>query len=449
MSELKAFVDCIQACESTTKKDPKIEAISKLDKIGQTLVYEAQNPFRVFGVKKYNKPKNYALQDAPAANFFSLLECLQNRQLTGNNARAAVENTLALYTENTAKYLARVLDKDLKAGFSESTVNKVFPNLVPVFDIMLAQKVDEKFVWFYPVQAEYKMDGTRLIAYVENGVVTYFSRSGKPSDFCNGLFDEELLDMAKYVGESIVVDGECLGENFTETLNAKSSDNDDAKAKLKFFAFDYMTRAEWIAQQTNDVQSVRTEKLANIIKIRDYKKIIKSRTQICYNYEEVRAFFNLALDEKFEGLILKRLDAHYEWGRSKSWYKWKPVYEYDLTITGVYEGREGSKNEGRMGGFNCEGTDENGNFIQTNVGSLQVGKKGGWLDSFIAQLARQEGIDLNQVSNDEFFRTYVWNHPNEFIGRTAQLEAQELSKSADSDSYSLRFPVLVLFREDK
>ncbi len=445
-----SFVECIKALESTTKKEPKITALKELDIVGQRLVYEALNPYRVFGVKKYPKIKQYSNQDESAELFFDLLDKLHNRDLTGNAARDAVVNILSSYTEDSAKYLARVLDKDLKAGVSETTVNKVFADLVPVFDVMLAQKVDEKYKWFYPCQAEYKMDGTRLIAVTENGATTYYSRSGKPSDFCNGLFDEELADLENYIGEPIVVDGECLGDNFTETLNAKGEDAHEAKAKLRFFAFDYMTLKEWKAQQTVNKQSVRTEKLDNFIKVRQYKKIVKSKTKVCYDKRELFEFYNLALAEKFEGLILKDPNAQYEWGRSKSWAKWKPIIDVDLEITGIYEGKKGTKNEGRMGGFECKGTDENGNYIETDVGSLKVGKKGCWFDGFIKKLAQEQGVDLNAVSNDEFFRTYVWEHKNEFIGKTLMIEAQELCMAENRENvYSLRFPVANMLRDDK
>ena len=444
-------IDTIYNLELTASGNEKQKIIidSQLTDIDLMLVHYALNPFFVFGIKKITLPNKFAEFDETFDFFIALLDDLRFRKITGNAARDAVTRVLSLYTDRTADILIRILKKDLKCGTSEVTWNKLFPNLVPVFDVMLASKVDAKYKWPFPIQAEYKMDGTRLIAITENGITSYFSRSGKPSDFCNGLFDEELADLEKYVGQPIVVDGEALGDNFTETLNAKSSDNDAAKAKLRFFAFDYMTLAEWKTQQGTKSQKTRTAELKNMIEIRGYKKIVKSKTLLCHNMDEVTAFYRQALDDHFEGLILKDPEALYEWGRSKAWYKWKPVFDFDLKVVGIYEGREGTKNEGRMGGFELEGTDENGNFIRTNCGSLQVGKKGEWLDTYIAKLAAEEGVDLNEVSNDEFFRTYVWKNKEKFIGRTVQVEAQELSKSEASEDYSLRFPVLVMFRSDK
>ena len=454
------FAKAIIKAEGESKKEPKFAALSGLSEDAQRAAMEALNPYRVFGVKKYPKPKSYSQVDADSSVFFKLLDNLHNRVLTGNAARDAVTETLSLYTEETAEILARILNKDLKCGATSTTFNKLYPNLVPEFDVKLAVKIDSKYKWKFPCQGEYKMDGTRLISITENGNTSYFSRSGKPSDFCNGLFDEELADFERFVGEPIVVDGEALARSFTETLNAKGSTNDEAKSFLRFYAFDYMTLREWKQQQTNDIQEVRSEKLANIISVRQYQKIIKSKQRKLHNMEEAFEFYNEALNDKFEGLIIKDLDSHYIWGRDKSWAKWKPVLDFDLQIVGVYEGREGTKNVGKLGGFNLSGFDENKNKIETNCGSLQIGVKDGPLDLYIQELAKLIGVDLatasidsegnpSRMSNDEFFRTYVWEHQDEFIGRTVQIEAQEMSLAEGQDVYSLRFPVLKMFRDDK
>lgn len=467
-----SFVEAIKACEITNKREPKMEALRSLDLSGELLIKEALDPYRVFGIKKWPKIKTFSEVDPGAELFIDLLDDLHSRNLTGNAARDAVVLTLASYTEESARYLARVLDKNLKCGITETTVNKVFPGLVPTFEVMLAEKVDAKYKFTFPCQAEYKMDGARLIAICDQGVVSYFSRAGKPSDFCNGLFDDEIKDFEQYVGEPIILDGEVLGDNFIETINAKSGDNDGAKQKLNFYVFDVMRLAEWEAQDCLVPQWSRSRFLENIISVRQYKKLIKSCEKTCETMEELREFYNQALADGFEGLILKDPDGLYEFGRSKFWVKWKPIIDVDLTITGIYEGKAGTKNEGKLGGFNVKGYDENGNYIETNVGSLKLGVKGAPLDLFIQQLIKDNNLPtevsrpelifnekfseyvlitmVRQLSNDEIFRSYVFEHPEEFIDRTLQIEAQELSATSDRpDVYSLRFPVGVMIRDDK
>ena len=74
----------------------------------------------------------------------------------------------------------RILIQDLRCGVSVKTVNGVKKDTVPVFGCMLAhdgakhpKKIKgECFV-------EYKYDGVRVIAIVQNGSATYIAETGK------------------------------------------------------------------------------------------------------------------------------------------------------------------------------------------------------------------------------------------------------------------------------
>lgn len=416
---MKTFVQAISTAERFSTKKEKFAALEGMDKDGQRLVAEALDPYRVFGVKKYDWPKHFCLKDAEFKHFFELLNKLHSRELTGNAARVAVNGVLSLYTEKTAKYLARVLNKDLDCGANESTFNKIYPGLVPTFSVMLASKVDEKYKWEFPCIAEAKYDGTRLIAVVDDGVVEYFSRSGKPSDFCNGLFDDELIKLSKHCKCNIVVDGEALASNFTETLNAKGSKGDEAKNNLRFYVFDIMTLAEWKSQNPLYQQVDRSNILEKLVKELKLQKIVKSKHRDINDLKEAKAFYEEMLAEGYEGLIIKKNNGLYEFDRSKNWAKWKPVLDFDLKIVGVFEGK--GRLAGSLGGFYLHGKDENGNVIETSVGS-----------------------GFSDEQRDEF-----WKNQKKYVGKIAMLEAQEMSKSKNSETYSLRFPVFVKIRTDK
>ena len=414
---MKTFVEAIKQAEKFSTKKEKFAALTGMDKDGQRLVREALDPYRVFGVRKYDAPSKFNSEDASFAKFFNLLDKLHARTLTGNAARSAVTETLSCYTRETAKYLARVINKDCDCGANESTFNKIYPGLVPTFEVMLASKIDEKYKWEFPCIAEAKYDGTRLIAVCENGVVEYFSRSGKPSDFCNGLFDEELAKMEKRVGAPIVLDGEALASDFTETLNAKGSKGVDAKKALRFYAFDIMFLSEWKLQKCERKQAVRSAIVEALVNELGLKLIKKSKHKTIRNLAEAKAFYNEMLAEGFEGLIIKKPNALYEFDRSKSWAKWKPVLDFDLKIVGMFEGK--GRLAGTCGGFYLKGKDENGNVIETSVGS-------GFSDEARAAFWKKDPT-----------------------GKIAMVEAQEMSKSKNSETYSLRFPVFIKIRDDK
>ena len=471
MTAITNFVEVVETLEETNKLAERMKILGYADDAAKTLIHEALSPYRVFGVKKYDKPTEYGTAPYKViGDVVNVLDELATRELSGNAAREAVTDMLSWFPERESKVLARVIGKDLKCGCGDTIINKVFPGLVPVFDVMLAEKVDKKFKWKFPVIADAKLDGQRVIAMCEDGIVNYFSRAGKPSDFCNGLFDDELVAIEKHLGYPVVLDGEVMADSYIQTMNAKKSGDGGKTGKdnLRLNAFDYCSLAAWTNGTFVVNNTDRINSLDSILSDLKLSKIVPVLRKTCNDMDELREFYRYVLDLGYEGLILKDPFAMYEKKRSKAWTKWKPTYQADLKIVGLYEGREGTKNVGKLGGFNLEGEDENGNRIVTNCGSIQVGKNE-VLRQWIIEKAEELGVPLgnqnavvsteeesddgNDVSavmnTDQFFRWYVWTHQDEFIGKTAQIEYQELSKAENSDTFSLRFPTFQFVRDDK
>lgn len=471
----KTLAEAVYAAESTTKKALIADALSGLRPADQNLLLATFNPYVVYGIRKYDWPKAFASVDPLDADgktsydaFTKLLSNLSTRMITGNAAKFAVTATLGLYTEKTAKILARVLNRDLDCGAGRDTFQKIYPSLnIPSFELMLAGKIDEiaeettlskklkkvvltseillsKYGLSFPVQAEAKYDGNRLLAMVENGVIEYLARSGRPSDFCDGLFDEELLKIEKEIGP-FVLDGEVLARSFQETMNAKAESGDSAKAALRFFAFDFMTLAEWKARNCSKVQHVRSTELSTLIAKLGLTKIVKSKQKICNSISELREFYAEVLADGMnddgtlnglgEGLIIKAMHGTYEWERSsvvkdgrgpnskivKSvfWVKWKPVLDLDLTMVGWEPGK--GRLSKTIGKILLKGTDENGREIEARCGS---------------------GL------NDKM-RDYIFNNLDKCMGSVVMIECQEISLAQNATIFSARFPVFMKFRDDK
>lgn len=444
---MKSFADAILSAEQIATKKEKYAALSGLKGHDLLLIEECFNPYRVFGIRKWNKPPVYANIDPGFEQFFKLLDALASRQLSGNAARDAVTAILGFYTEQTASILERVIKKDLECGASAETFVKIYPELnIPSFDLMLAAKIEEKaegknaltteilakkYKLNFPVLAESKYDGNRLIAIVEKGDVKYLSRSGKPSDYCAGLFDDELRQIETHFGEPMVIDGEALANSFQETMNAKGSKGSDAKANLKFYSFDIMTLKNWKDRNwaRAGLQSDRSTLLAETINTLGLTKIIKSKFKICFSIEELRAFYAEVLADGLnvdgtlnglgEGLIIKNVNGVYEWDRSKFWYKWKPVIDLDLQIIGFELGNGRLANT--IGTLLLSGEDENGRKIEARCGS-----------------------GLNDL-----MREYILNNQAKLLGKTVMIEAQEVCIAQGSETYSARFPIFIKIRDDK
>ena len=85
----------------------------------------ALNPLHTFGVKQVPIKKGDG-QGLPWTAFVELQGKLATRELTGHAARDAIQLAMDVATEEQWNgWYRRILIKDMRAGFSESTVNKV------------------------------------------------------------------------------------------------------------------------------------------------------------------------------------------------------------------------------------------------------------------------------------------------------------------------------------
>jgi ATP-dependent DNA ligase len=435
---LSNFVQVITSCQSAGgagKKAVIQEALAAADTVTRSLIWYALNPYITFGVRKWDKPATYASTCPSVDAFLVLLKALGNRELSGNAAAAAVTYTLALYPAEVARLLELVIEKDLAAGFSDETFNKVWKGKnvsfasIPTFDVMLADKCDDPEEFLerlkFPAQADWKYDGNRCIAFVKEGQpVECRARSGKVSEHLNGLFDEDLLRLRDHLGYDFVLDGEAFASDFTETMNAKKSDNDGAKQALRLRAFFLMPLSDWMAQKTTITMRANREQLGAALEAVRAVKVILSEGREVRDYAEMVTYCNEVIDtHKQEGLIIKNWDAVYQWDRTIDWCKVKRMYDVDARVVAWYPGRKKSRLESTCGGITVEGRDEHGRPFRTNVGS-------GFTDEMRAHIAA--------------------NFDDIYEGSTAVITYQEMSKAKGSDIHALRFPVVKqLLRDDK
>lgn len=457
------FVEVLKECETAGGAGSKKviqAALAKLDDTGRRLLSYTMDPYKTFGVKKFDMPKTFSDKDPEDISpLFRLLDDLASRDLTGNAARGSVTTALSNFTEESAKYLARVIDKDPKGGFSADTFNYVhlakstgstvdavkkliekngigpfrelpcYAELIPTWDQQLAEKCEneEEFETYvtFPCQADIKYDGNRQFAFVREGQpVDYRARGGKVSEHLNGVFDAELLKMRAEFGQDFVLDGETMAATFTETQNAKKSGADTSG--LIFRAFFIMPLTDWVAQKTTITNRTSRNLLSNLLK--DTKRILLTEGKIVNSYHEMTEYCNKVIDDttkkksEREGLILKDLEAVYEWGRSYAWVKVKRFYDVDARFISFYAGRKGSRLEDTVGGANCVAFLESGERVEFNVGS---------------------GFSDEQ-------RADAKANPAKWLAATHVVRYQEISKAKGKEFRSLRFCTLEqAFRDDK
>jgi DNA ligase-1 len=421
------IIECERAQGAGTKETIKA-ALVKADETAKKLIRYALDPYLVFGVRKYDEPTPSAV-DSPDAytNYFTVLDMLAARKITGDAARDAVTSALSLFSAENIPYVSRIIDKDLKAGFSADTVNKIFKNLVPTFEVMLADKCEtpEEFMEKiqFPCLAQHKYDGNRTIAIVRKNSVEYRARSGKISEHLNGLFDFDLGKIRDLLGYDYVLDGEAFASDFTETMNAKKEGNDEAKAALRLRAFFVMPLNDWIAQKTKITMEHNHHFIKEILRFTECAKVLPCDGRQVESYADMVAYCNEVIDaHKQEGLILKNYGAVYQWDRTIDWCKVKRMWDVDARIVDWYKGKPKSRLENTCGGIVVEGRDEKNQPFRSNVGS-------GFSDDVRDDIAK--------------------NFEAKYKNKTAVITCQEITKAKGSDLFSLRFPIYNYVRDDK
>jgi len=400
------------------------EAIIEREKDNTELLEGIQlalSPYITFGVKKVPSFSGPDGQGLPWEAFKELCELLATRQLTGDDARSAIE--LALSASTSAQWndwYRRILIKDLRCGVSEKTVNKIVKGAVPVFECMLAHDGANHEKKIKGVKLlEPKLDGVRCVTIVDYSArtVVQYTRNGKVLENFSHITDS-LLTHIDDLGRSYVLDGEVVSDSFQTLMKQVHRKDDVQSGDARLMLFDMIPLSEFKEGKSTLGQRRRTNLLRSFKSTCDKCGNIDIIPQIEVNLDEMvgevqfKEFNKEAIEKGFEGIMIKDPNAMYECKRSASWLKMKPFIEVSLTVLETEEGT--GKNEGKMGALVCEGT-EDGKLIKVNVGS-------GFTDE----------------DRDEFWSCKV-------DGQVVEVRADAITQNQDG-TYSLRFPRFLRFR---
>ena len=375
------------------------------------------DPLVTFGVKQVPTTDT----DGPGVGwdlFNSLADKLIARDLTGHAARDAIQ-TIADHStiEQWNDWYRRILIKDLRCGTGAKLINKVQKDTIPLFGCMLAHdgaKHPKKIAGKCFI--EYKYDGVRVIAIVQNGDATLYSRNGKLLE--NFPHINEALSRSEF--EGLVFDGEVMSEDF-QTLMKQVHRKEGAQTEDSYLAvFDMLTIDEFNAGYTPMTAFERRERLISYQPLFSYRLQLVDAVMLDLDTDDGQASFKAmnkqALAEGYEGLMIKPIDQGYKCKRSHAWLKIKPFIEVTLKVVALEEGT--GKNEGLLGALVVEGEDD-GKFFHLNVGS---------------------GL------TDEN-REQIWADQDNVIGQLVEIRADAATQSQDADdTWSLRFPRFKTFR---
>jgi DNA ligase-1 len=401
------------------------------------------NPYVTFGVKQI--PDTVGIIDAenPWSEFNELMLQLSQRRLTGHAARDAINEMSERFNSvewNT--FLAPVLRRDMRAGISDKTINKICKGTdyeIPIFGCQLATNSEGRPEMKGTKRLEPKLDGVRALFTVipsDFGVtVVCYSRNGKVFENF-GHIEEQIsnswskivracanTDQGRSLIDGFVLDGEVIGNTFQELMRQARRKSDARADDSVLNIFDIIPlqdfrRGHWNAQLRKRIallDAIRpvVDTLPNV----ELLPHIMVDLDTAAGKDQLERYAKDNVNAGFEGIMIKELEAPYQCKRSTDWMKWKPTITVDLEVIGVEEGT--GRNLGRVGALVCAGVDD-GKEIHVNVGS-------GFSDTD---------------------RDNLWSDRNLVIGRTCEVLCDVITQNQDG-TYSLRFPRFVRFRDDK
>lgn len=335
------ILDVIEQIAATSSSNEKAKILKShiQDFDFHSVIVEALDPYITFGIADLKFLDGRIVLGHGENDFDSssmlLLGQLAKRELTGNDAKAAIAAHMASLNEKGIELFKRVLLKDLRAGISSKTVNKAVPGSIREFSVMLAQPYEGQSLP-EKVLVEEKLDGIRCVVIIEEGIAKAFTRSGREIF----TIDHVLKDIEALGLNGIVLDGEVMADTFNQTVSEVRKKDKQAENTL-YHIFDVVTLEDFRSGWLHQGLAMRKRNLYIIAKDAEQKNLPSLRFiagKICHSMSEIRAYRDEVWERGGEGVIIKTLHAPYEKKRSKAWLKIKGHETHDCLVKAVIEG---------------------------------------------------------------------------------------------------------------
>ena len=398
----------------------------------------ALDPFVNFYIKKIPPhTKQTGQASLTLTQGLEQLRKLSNREVTGNEGIEHLKSILENVSASDSLVIERVIAKDLKCGVSEATVNKIRPEYIPTYPVMLASGYDQKLVdrVSWPALCQLKLDGMRFNAIVRKGKVEFRSRNGREIQFPEGsasaLLCDAFIGLAQSYDADYVFDGELLvvdaagkpldRKTGNGILNkaVKGTISEAETAQVRATLWDAIQLSHFLRGKYTVPYKTRLGQLDSIVV--SASGAIRHLISVCpgvivNNAYEAQRYFEKEFNQGQEGSILKTLDGIWEDKRSKGQIKYKGELEAELVIVDLERGT--GKNAGRLGALVCESSD---GVIRVNVGS-------GYTDGQ---------------------RSALWAQGHDLVGQIVTVKYNARIKDKNSKQESLFLPIFVELRLDK
>lgn len=348
---------------------------------------------------------------------FEVLDALNKREVTGHKALALAKRFYDSCDKPIKELFLRVLDRDLKIGVNEKTLNKVFKGIVPKpayerCDI-LNEKTLKKFT--FPGYIQLKCDGTYREALVKNKTVTFKTRSGEPYE--NPVLEDEMRNLPEgyYLGEFTLGRADNPDANRAEGNGNINSDNPDYD-NIHFTVWDHLTEDEYALKECRNYDERLIDMRLYIEKLNSPLVQVVPSLKV-YDIEDALKVTSDWMNKGLEGGVLKSFNMKFKNGTSKEQLKIKLKVDVEVRCTGFLEGTKGTKYEGK----NKVITFEN------DEGTIK-GQCSGMTDSMVDEVTK---------------------NPEKYIGKVLSVQFNDLTKAEGHEYFALSHPRFAEWRDDK
>ena len=425
--EIAEYIERITDMSSKNDTGAYVRAVRDDEDFKRVLEY-AYNPFKVYGIAKRPEVVGAVGANQFNADTWKLLDALAARRFTGNGAIERVRSEMSALSPVSSELFWRIIKKDLRAGFSENTINKAIKGLIPVFPYMRCclpkdAKLD-KFSWGEGVFSQEKADGMFAnVSYESGGIVTITSRQG--SEFPQDHFESFIAEVRARLTRGTQYHGEFLIEKAGHVLPRElgngilnsllNGGNLEPDEDILYKVWDAIPLSAVTPKGKFDVPyAARFKAILADLENPEYLSphIRPIPTRVVHSMAEAHEHYRELLAQGLEGTVFKSGDAIWKDGTSKEQVKLKLEVDVDLRVVAIRPGSAGTKNEGRPGAFGCE----------SSCGKLKV----------------------DVTIKNEALRDEVEKSAQSFVGGIIAVRANAVMKPSESNSfYSLFLPRMI------
>lgn len=421
MSNLYSIIKSIQDASGRNEKIDILHENIDSDVLWKYLkaVYEPKISYYQTGIVVKNKPKFDSFDftteveelsfDSNCDYILRSLDNLTSRKVTGHAARDFLSELHSKCDAQTKELLLWLIIRDLRAGISTSTINKVVPNLItkkPYMRCTLPKdsKIEE-FKWEDGVYSEIKYDGAYCSLEIDTQSETIVACTRQGQDFPIELFsliEKDSILLAKNIqhvvgsplgsSKGIVLTGELevidttvnrllIREEGNGIINRILQTGEiDPRYKLRYTIWDYIPKESFVSKGKYSVSRKERvnfiDEAYNLTSTNEGRElyVLVAERKIVYSIDEAYDHFYEVRKKGLEGTVVKDTNAIWEDGDSAWQVKMKEEAEIDLVIIGFKEGN------GRLAG---------------TFGSMQAATSCGMLETGVSGITDEKRAEIN------------------------------------------------------